>query len=39
MGIQNSHATLKVPVKDIYLSPLTERFREALITKREAERC
>ena len=24
------YATLKVPVKDIYLYPLTERFREAL---------
>jgi hypothetical protein len=27
---RNGHANLKVPVKDIYLYPLTERFREAL---------
>jgi len=27
---RNGHATLKVPVKDIYLYPLTERFREVL---------
>jgi len=27
---RNGHADLKVPVKDIYLYPLTKRFREAL---------
>ena len=27
---RNGHANLKVPVKNIYLYPLTERFREAL---------
>ena len=27
---RNGHANLKVPVKDIYLYSLTERFREAL---------
>ena len=26
----NRYATLKVPIKDIYLYPLTERFRETL---------
>ena len=31
------YATLKVPVKDIYLYPLTKRFREALKSERVGE--
>jgi len=29
-ALNDRYATLKVPVKDIYLYPLTKRFREAL---------
>ena len=31
------YATLKVPVKNIYLYPLTKRFREALKSERVGE--
>ena len=38
-ALNDRYATLKVPVKDIYLYPLTKRFREALKPAgRQAER-
>ena len=36
-ALNDRYATLKVPIKDIYLYPLTKRFREALKPERVGE--